>query len=427
MRSMSQQLKLSVLIFSIAFVIFNGGTVKATDHIDGEFTVGNPTIDLTDLYAFVKDDSPSTLVVILNISTAAQVWERPDKNTAFEILISPAKIDKNLKLISPAMDQQYKLSCVWLGENFECSSSTGTKVSGAINTIVSQAGLRIFAGKRSDPFVLNGMWAVELAARNKIPEPFEANIIKNFNVHSFVVELDLVHELQRDELSALAIGGQARNLATNIILDRIGRPEIANIVLQSNTGKDLRNALNSEPALTIKPDLQIVIKQRIRENLDRYDQMKIAPFEADKNQLSDILSQDFLTIDPSLPCENTRYFSLESSLLSGEESDSCGGRPLEQDIIDAVYGLMVTGNPNNLISDGASTATKPVKDVFPYLAEPNEGAQALVYSFVGRMISDLSVSGYKRTLVIFIGLGCILIALALCFIGLRKFFRYFRY
>lgn len=427
MRTMLQQLKAYVLIFLLILVLFSGSMGKATDHIDGAFTVENPRVDLTDLYAFVKNDSPKTLVVVLNVITAAQVWERPDENIAFEVLISPAKFDEVEKLINFSLDQQYKLSCVWQRSKFNCSSSTGTKVSGAINSENSQAGLRVFAGKRSDPFVLNGVWAAELAASNKIPEPFASNIIKNFNVYSIVAELDLVNELKTNELGTLAIGGQARNLATNLILDRIGRPEIANVVLQSNTGQDLRNLLNSEQALAVGSDLQSIIRQRIRENLDRYDQMDPAQFETDKDKLSDILSRDFLTIDLRLPCLDMTYFSLEAALLSGEKAQSCGGRSLEQDIIDSVYGLMVTGNPNNAISDGASTPTKPLKGEFPYLAEPNLGPKAILYSLAGRMISDLSVSGYKRTIMILVGLGCMPIVLALGFLGLRKFFRYLRY
>ena len=94
MRTMLQQLKAYVLIFLLILVLFSGSMGKATDHIDGAFTVENPRVDLTDLYAFVKNDSPKTLVVVLNVITAAQVWERPDENIAFEVLISPAKFDE---------------------------------------------------------------------------------------------------------------------------------------------------------------------------------------------------------------------------------------------------------------------------------------------------------------------------------------------
>ena len=424
---MPQKYIAHVLISSLFFVIFSASMGKATDHIDGVFTVENPRIDLSDLYAFVKNDSPEKLVVVLNIITAAQVWERPDEDVAFEVLIRSANIDEVEKEINLSFEQKYKLSCVWQRSKFNCSSSTGTEVSGAINSENSQAGLRVFAGKRSDPFILNGAWAAKLAASNKIPEPFESNIIKNFNVYSIVAELDLVNELKINKLNTLAIGGQARNTETNLILDRIGRPEIANVVLQSKKGKDLRSLLNSEQALVVGSDLQIIIRQRIRENLDRYDQMEPAQYETDKDKLSNILSRDFLTIDPRLPCLDTSYFSLEAALLSDEKPQSCGGRSLKQDIIDSVYGLMVTGNPNNPISDGANTPTKPLKGEFPYLAEPNVGPKALLYSLVGRTISDLSVSGYKRTIVMLSGLGCMLIVLLLSFLGLRKFFHYLRY
>ena len=415
--------KVFICILCLPLTVFSLGIAHATDHIDGAFSVANPKVDLTDLYAFTSEVDPSKLIVILNVITAAQPWERPDENVAFEILISPAAFEGKSQSITANVDEAYRLSCYWSKTKVDCASSSDTKLSTAVNQENSEDGLRVFAGKRSDPFVLNGAWAAELAVKNEIPESFNDNIIQNFNVFSIVVEFTLSQEIPWYKKRILAIGGQARNLETNLILDRIGRPEIANIVLQSNSGEDLREALNTVPALSVHSGLYGPMLNRIRENLDRYDRMSPTEFETNKDELAVILAHDFLTIDPNLPCGTAQYFDLEYALLLGRSALACGGRPIDQDVIDSVYGLMVSGNPYNHISDGVNEPTKPNTAEFPYLSEPNEGPKAFIYAAVGRILSDLSVAGSKRIAVSVVALAIILVVLALIALGLRKLFR----
>lgn len=423
---MQRIIKVVAICFFVSLVVLNGNTIKAADHIDGSHSVANPQVDLTDLYAFVDETSPGQLTVILNIITAAQVWDRPDSDIGFEIAISPVSINANQKLFQTDLRNRYDLRCYWTKTAVNCLSSVGTKLSTNLNSENTNKGVRVFAGKRSDPFVLNGVWAAELAVNNKIPHPFRNNIIQNFNVYSIVAQLDLDTEIPFAQGNMLAIGGQARNLKTNKILDRIGRPEVANIVLQSNKGQDLRDDLNAQPALVLSEDLHRRILSRIRENLDRYDEMYPSPYEVNKDQLAAILADDYLIIDPKLSCSKAQYFDIEYALIAGKQAVSCGGRPLRQDIIDSVYGLMVTGNPKNKISDGANEPTKPVTDSFPYLAEPNTGAKALFYSVIGRIISDLSVSGEKRTMAALIGGLVLLVIFGMSLLGIRKLIRFVR-
>src|SRR4030095_133071 len=50
---------------------------------------------------------------------------------------------------------------------------------------------------------------------------------------------------------------------------------------------------------------------------------------------------------------------------------TCGGRPLNDDIVDILYTLVVGGLDGPRISDGVDQATQPATRSFPYLCSPN--------------------------------------------------------
>jgi len=409
---MARHRAIQVAGLAAAFLAAAAPLARATDHIDGSRAVNAPTVDLTDLYAF-KDAGEDRLVLILNAITAAQPWERPAPDAVFDIVIG-ALAEGTLDLVP---GDPFRLSCGWTEAAAICDTSAGARIEAPLGAIADPAPLRLFAGRRSDPFVLNGVWAGELALRDTIPAPFDANIIDRFNTFALVVEIDIVSVMPGFEGHALAIGAEVRDRASGRILDRLGRPEIANIALQSNAGPDLRDALNSHPALILPDPFRTEMRTRLRENLERYDAMDPAPFAVDKDALAGILADDFLVIDPRLPCAGARYFDLERARLAGAPATRCGGRPLGQDVIDAVYGLMIHGDPAREVADGAATPTRPPLAAFPWLAAPETGPRAFAAALIGRGISDLSAPGHGRTVVLAIlgmaALGVIVLAVRL--------------
>src|SRR6476469_2790737 len=54
--------------------------------------------------------------------------------------------------------------------------------------------------------------------------------------------------------------------------------------------------------------------------------------------------------------------------IDGREHSSCGGRSLNDDVMDALYTLYITGGYGPRISDGVDQATGPASLVFPNLA-----------------------------------------------------------
>ena len=61
----------TILRLFTAVLVFGNSAALATDHIDGSNTVYDPSVDLTDLYAFTTDENDPKLVLILNAVTAA--------------------------------------------------------------------------------------------------------------------------------------------------------------------------------------------------------------------------------------------------------------------------------------------------------------------------------------------------------------------
>ena len=57
-------------------------------------------------------------------------------------------------------------------------------------------------------------------------------------------------------------------------------------------------------------------------------------------------------------------------MLAGRPHTTCGGRPLNDDIVDILYTLLVGGLDGPPIGDGVDQATQPATRSFPYLVPP---------------------------------------------------------
>ena len=58
-------------------------------------------------------------------------------------------------------------------------------------------------------------------------------------------------------------------------------------------------------------------------------------------------------------------------MLARRPHTTCGGRPLNDDIVDILYTLLVGGIDGPRVSDGVYQATQPATHSFPYLLAPN--------------------------------------------------------
>jgi hypothetical protein len=83
----------------------------------------------------------------------------------------------------------------------------------------------------------------------------------------------------------------------------------------------------------------------------------------------------------SKPFAEGSYLEIDRAVLAGRPHSTCGGRPLNDDIVDLLFTLMVGGVDGPRISDGVDQTTRPASRSFPYLASPNPDRPPLTPPF----------------------------------------------
>jgi hypothetical protein len=76
---------------------------------------------------------------------------------------------------------------------------------------------------------------------------------------------------------------------------------------------------------------------------------------------------DHPVVDVSKPYAEDSFFEIERGVLHGSAHATCGGRSLNDDVMDT---LLTNSEGAPRIRDGVDRATKPAGRTFPYLAQP---------------------------------------------------------
>jgi hypothetical protein len=137
----------------------------------------------------------------------------------------------------------------------------------------------------------------------------------------------------------------------------------------------VRDLYNLEDAFHMSKDYRGVYRARLNANLpviDRLDGKTDWPLGPDGDHpLTDLLLDDYLVVDVSKPFAEDSYFEIERATLQGRPHETCGGRSLNENVMDTIYTLLVNAGNGQRISDGVDRATVPASEDFPYLAPPN--------------------------------------------------------
>ena len=153
----------------------------------------------------------------------------------------------------------------------------------------------------------------------------------------------------------------------------------------SALGGPLRDLYNSEDPFSLSPFYHDAYRSRLNANLAFYDGLDGKtdwPLDdSGDHPLTQFLLADFMVLDVSKPFAEGSYLEIDRAVLAGRPHTTCGGRPLNDDIVDKFFTLMVGGVDGPPISDGVDQATTPATRSFPFLASPNPAPPPLTPPF----------------------------------------------
>ena len=241
---------------------------------------------------------------------------------------------------------------------------------------------RVFAGLRSDPFYL--AW---LVAQLK---PFP-NLLQHDNVLSIVIEFDTRRVLEPDKGSLFGViaetvpipkpGGFIGHEPPRI--DWVGRPEQTNMRLNNNAmagTDDLRDLWNQQTPFAISEERMPQFRKRMIDSLTNWD-MRDGKADWTPSALAanaNVFLDDFMIIDVAKPTTDTSFLEIEKNTLAGRPHQTGGGRTVNANVIDILITWMVNRD-REFMQGGATGATKPGVNTFPYLASPNAQLQSVAF------------------------------------------------
>ena len=374
-----------------------------SDHFSGPRALAGPAGDITDVYAFPSPQRPGHLVLVMNVQPLAG----PDSSFSDAIVcrfrLRPLEIDEERRAFTFGPEDSELVFAFAFEEpqpgadgarpvqDGYCTSPFGETAGFRVDDEGGghEDGLRVYAGLRSDPFFIDlPAWLESIKTGRLAFKQEGQNTLAGANVLCVVVEVD--RELLLQRAGGTLFGVVAETVVAGklpIRIERFGRPEIKNHILsmkefdQVNRDLEVRDLYNLEDAFHMSKDYRDVYRARLNANLaaiDRLDGETDWPLDPEGDHpLTDLLLADYLVVDVSKPFAEDSYFEIERAVLEGRPHETCGGRSLNENVMDTIYTLYVNAGHGARISDGVHQATVPASGVFPYLAPPNPGEPQL--------------------------------------------------
>ena len=375
-----------------------------SDHFSGPRAIAGPAGDITDLYAFPSPERPGHLVLVLDVLPDAPPDSYFSDAIVYRFRLRPVTISgvgAAAAFPFAGEDQEIVFSFrfeaprqggagVALVQDGWCESPSGETTRFRVHEEqgASSDGLRVYAGLRAEPFFIDVQGLIESQKTGRIAfKEVGTNAAIGFNVLSIVIEADYRPWLRSGRGPLLAVVGEtvvAGKLPIRI--ERIGRPEIKNVILQLkefdqvNHDLEVRDLYNLEDAFHMSKDYGSVYRARMHANLamnDRLDGKIDWPLGPDgAHPLTELLLADYLVVDVTKPYSADSFFEIEQATLEGRAYQTCGGRSLNDDVIDKLLTLLVNGGKGPRVSDGVDRPATPVSDTFPYQAPPTHQPRA---------------------------------------------------
>ncbi|GAA1648947.1 DUF4331 family protein [Georgenia ruanii] len=370
------------------------------DHFSGPRALADPASDITDVYAFPSPERPGHLVLALNVFPAAAAGALFSDALIYRLRLRPVTATTaggTPTFVTGAEEYlfEFRFAVPTLEDSADgvvqrgtCITPLGAEVSFQVGErepteMTESRGVRIFAGARLDPFFIDlAAEQATHASQRLMFRPKGVNAVNGANVLSIVLELDVATVLDRDTGTLLGVVGETVASAEHHVrMERMGRPEIKNFILQDkkydtvNRDLEIRDLYNAEDAFDLRQDYVGAYRARLNANLAFFDRLDgRIDWPADEegvHPLTELLLADFLVVDASKPFSDDGFLEIERAVLAGRPHMTRGGRSPDDDIVDLLYTLLVGGLDGPRISDGVDGPTQPAARSFPYLVSPN--------------------------------------------------------
>ena len=363
-----------------------------SDHISGPRALADPVADITDVYAFPSPEEPGRLVLVMNTLPMARPTDLFSEGLLYRFrLRALSQPTGNGHGFVPA-DEEYVVDCVFSApgpsdglvmQEGTCTSSGGESVSFGVNDPQGGAGdgIRVFAGLRWDPFIMDARAALTTLATHRLAFTDPGSIfLDGKNVLSLVVVLD--SRLLGDTSLVGVVAETLTRGKVNVRIERVGRPEVKNMMLAPkefdpvNRDLEIRDLYNMEDAFHLGDSYAGAYRSRLNANLAFWDGLDgTEDWPTDENgdhPLTDLVLADFLVVDVTKPyVEHGSYLEIELAARQGHEHQTCGGRTLNDDVMDTIFTQLVNAGNGPTVRDGVDAASQPATGTFPYLAPPN--------------------------------------------------------
>jgi Domain of unknown function (DUF4331)/Polyketide cyclase / dehydrase and lipid transport len=405
-----------------------------SDHVDGPRQIGDPAADLTDLFAFTSPENPSRTVLAVNVFPTCGRDAIFSNAITHSIVVRRAKVvglgnATKFETTDPEIRFSVRFDTLERGaagqkpiQRGTCTLPDGQTLRVVVNdekgASAPDGTFRVFAGLRSDPFIL--AWLFSRGGMMKFQ-----NLLHNDNVLCIAVEFDTRRVLDPSTGSLFGVIAETTPLAhhTELVgtqplrIDWVGRPEQTNMILNNPAlaaeVDDLRDLWNQQTPFAVANGLRPLFLERLKISLAQWD-MRDGQQDWTASALAahaNVRLDDHLLFDVAKPITDTSHLEIERSTLNGKPYETGGGRTVDADVVDILVTLMVNRDREPL-QGGTTKATKPGLKTFPYFATPNTELQSVaetidlnaapdqVWSVIGKfggywhpLIADIKVIG----------------------------------
>ena len=146
-----------------------------------------------------------------------------------------------------------------------------------------------------------------------------------------------------------------------------------------NRDLEIRDLYNMEDAFHLADGYQGAYRARLNANLAFWDGLDgKTDWPTDGNgthPLTELVLADYLVVDVSKPyAEQGSFLEIERAAREGRAHETCGGRALNDDVMDTIFTLLINAGNGPVIRDGVDQSTRPASRSFPYLARREPGS-----------------------------------------------------